>query len=183
MAYLIDVVTGNDLTPDQENFVNVWSSEYFDHVAVSRDLKKASVHWRLFLTVDGELASHVALTEFLVIIDDREQYSGAVGGLLTARTKMGKGYGNHLMDAAESFIFERLAFESAILFCLPDLVRFYAHRGWNRIQTPVTLEQSTGTVTWPESVMTLRGQPPISADSVIHVPKQPQKSQERQPAA
>jgi hypothetical protein len=177
MSSLIDVATGNDLTSDQEKFVNVWSKEYFDHVAVSRDLKKASVHWRLFLTVDGELTGHVALTEFMVIIDGREQSCGAVGGLLTARTKMGKGYGNQLMDAAETFIFERLAFESAILFCLPDLVPFYGHRGWTTIQTPVTLEQSAGIITWPESVMTLRGQPVISADSIIHVPKQPQKNQ------
>jgi len=168
----IAVIKGNNVTNDQKDFVNLWSKEYFGEVAVAQGLKKAPVHWRLFLSHEDSLVSHVALTEFKVAVDDKELVvSGAVGGLLTAKSLMGNGYGNALMDQAEKHIFEELGLDFGILFCLAELVPFYERRGWKLVTKPVTLAQKSGSITWSESVMVLTSDQTL-ADSTFHVPFQ-----------
>jgi len=86
---------------------------------------------------------------------------------------MGKGHATRLLDEAESFIFERLAFRFGILFCLPALVPFYARRGWMQLRIPVTLEQRHGIATWSEAAMILSRGNDVSPDPLVHVPIQP----------
>ena len=57
------------------------------------------------------------------------------------------------MDYAEEFILNELHLPFAILFCLPELESFYVKREWKSLDIPVTLQQSNGSATWPESVM------------------------------
>jgi len=40
------------------------------------------------------------------------------------------------MDRAEAFIFTELNLSTGILFCLPELVPFYAKRGWSLVENP-----------------------------------------------
>jgi len=99
----VDLAKGNDLSASQKVFVNHWSEVYFGTLATSQDIDQAPVHWRLFLRDANGFVSHVALTEFRIEVDGREQKTAAVGGLLTAQDAMGKGYANQLMDVAEEF--------------------------------------------------------------------------------
>ena len=171
MNQKIHVVRGNEVTQKEEGFINLWSQEYFGEVAVSRGLKKAPVHWRIFLSDGGKLVSHVALTEFTIEVNGCTQVAGAVGGLFTDKKIMGQGYGNKLMDYAEQYIFEQLDLKMGILFCLSSLVPFYSSRQWDLVDSPVTLAQKTKNVTWGESVMTLSREA-VASDMSIHVPRQ-----------
>ncbi|HBJ86240.1 MAG TPA: hypothetical protein DDZ88_20725 [Verrucomicrobiales bacterium] len=166
----LDIIRGDDVTPAQAEFINRWNQLYFGEVAVAQGLAKAPVHWRLLLRDDKCLLSHVALTEMTVELDGRCVNCGAVGGLFTPRNFQGKGYATALMDRAEAFIFAELKLTPGILFCLAELVPFYARRGWSLVERPVTLEQANGMVTWGAAVMLLSADRSQHGQHRIHVP-------------
>lgn len=172
----VEAVRGDALSQAQVDFVHVWSKEYFGHVTAARDLKKATVDWCLFLTAGGELVSHVALSEMSIVVGDQRRKAGAIGGLFTARPRIRRGFANVLMKHAETFTFRDLAADLGILFCLPQLVSFYARRGWRLVGTPVTLQQPGGIVTWTEAVMVLPPNGETWNEQIIHVPSQSRRS-------
>ena len=178
----LDVVVGNNMTSEQEAFINHWSQHYFGAVAVSRGLSKAPVHWRLILRSKQQQLSHVALTEMDIEIDGVSKTVGAIGGLFTPSSLQNNGYGNALMDEAEVFIFDRLKLPSAILFCLDELVPFYARRRWSLLTLPVTLQQKDGVTIWGASVMVLTPEGDSQQHLLIHVPSQNRKQQSEQDA-
>lgn len=137
---------------------------------MSKGLAKAPVHWRLILRDDQGMASHVALTEMNIEMNGQPTKCGAVGGLFTPPHLQGRGFGNALMDRAEEFIFDRLKFSMGTLFCLPELVPFYAKRGWSLVDQPVTLEQKNNVVTWGAAVMLLSADHAQKGHHSIHVP-------------
>jgi hypothetical protein len=74
------------------------------------------------------------------------------------------------MDRAERYLFEDLSLSLGILFCLDELVPFYAKRGWSLVEHPVTLEQSKGVVTWGAAVMLLNIERTPAGNHSIHLP-------------
>jgi hypothetical protein len=172
MTSIIEAVRGDSLSRSHAEFVQVWTEDYFGHVPATRDLEKASVDWCLFLTSGGKLVGHVALSKMSILLDDQIRVAGAIGGLFTARPEMRQGFANLIMDRAEEFIFRDLGVDLGILFCLPELVPFYARRRWALVGVPVTLEQTTGVVTWSEAVMVLPPNGESWSDKKIHVPSQ-----------
>lgn len=166
----IDIIQGNDLTFAQEQFINQWNQHYFGHVAVAKGVAKAPVHWRLLLRDAESLLSHVALTEMAVELDGQTQLCGAVGGLFTPPELQDRGHASALMDRAEAFIFDEIKLSTGILFCLPELVPFYARRSWSVVEGAVTLEQSSGVVTWGAAVMLLAADRGQHGRHRIHVP-------------
>jgi len=173
--YEFDLIAGDDMTPTQEEFINHWSQFYFGNVAVSRGLAQAPVHWRLILRDGADLLSQVGVTELDLKIDGHLQRAGALGALFTPTNLKKNGYGNALLDHAEEFIFGTLNLPMGILFCLPELVPFYARRSWSLITQPVTLEQKSGVTTWAAAAMVLFQNRVQSGDHVIHMPIQTRK--------
>lgn len=174
MSVQIEIISQGELSGDYARFAEKWSRIYFQpESSVGDEHQLAGVHWRLFLRSGDELVSHVGLTEYLIMLDGRPEYVGAVGGLFTQRNAMGKGHASRLMDEAEAFIFGRLAFRFGILFCLAALVPFYARRGWVQLRTSVTLEQQRGLATWPEATMIFSRENKPSPSALVHVPIQP----------
>lgn len=169
-VYECDIISGNSVTLEQEQFVNHWYQRYFGQVAVAKGLNHAPVHWRLILRNGEALLSHIALTELTVEMNGELKRVGAVGGLFTPTHLQGLGYGTSIMDRAEEFIFERLKLSVAILFCLPELVTFYTKRRWSLVTSPVTLEQKTGPIIWGAAVMLLSVDRSQSGNHHIHVP-------------
>lgn len=168
--YHFDVIHEDDATLPQEQFINYWNQHYFGEVAVSKGLTKAPVHWRLILRDDQGMASHVALTEMNIEMNGQPTKCGAVGGLFTPLQLQGRGYGSALTSRAEAFIFDRLELSMGILFCLPELVPFYAKRGWSLVDQPVTLEQKNGVVTWGAAVMIVSADRAQKGHHSIHIP-------------
>jgi GNAT superfamily N-acetyltransferase len=166
----IDLIRGNEVTPAQAEFINHWNQHYFGEVAVAKGLAKAPVHWRLLLRDDACPLCHVAITEMKVELDGHRVPCGAVGGLFTPTELQGMGYATALMDRAEAFIFDDLELSMGILFCLPELVPFYASRGWSLVEEAVTLEQGPRVVTWGASVMLLAADRSQHGRHHIHVP-------------
>lgn len=166
----IDIIRGNEVTPAQEQFINHWNQHYFGEVAVAKGLAKAPVHWRLLMRDDHCLLSHVAITEMTVELDGHRVACGAVGGLFTPPELQGRRYATSLMDRAEAFIFGELKLTMGILFCLPELVPFYARRGWSWVEEAVTLEQANGVAPWGAAVMLLTADRSQPGRHRIHVP-------------
>ena len=169
-VHYLEVVRGDEVTPDQEAFINQWNQHFFGQVGISRGLKQAPVHWRLFWRDDQTLHSHVALTELEIELDDQPMTVGAFGGLFTPPHLQGRGFATTLMDQAEVFVFDHLKLPLGLLFCLPELVPFYTARHWTNVTRPVTLEQETSTVTWGGAVMIMNPDRVQNALSKIHVP-------------
>ncbi len=168
--YHLEVIEGNDLSAEQEEFINYWNQHYFGEIAVAKGLAKAPVHWRLILSEDRNLLSHVALTGMKIELNVERIKVGAVGGLFTPPELQGRGHATALMDHAEDFLFDRLELPACILFCLPELVPFYTRRGWSLVEGPVTLQQKTGVVTWGAAAMLLNANQGQSVNHTIHVP-------------
>ncbi|MDF1739619.1 MAG: GNAT family N-acetyltransferase [Verrucomicrobiales bacterium] len=175
----IDVVRGQDVTPEQQEFISYWTHLYFKDVTVCNDKKAAPVHWRLMLRNEGEILSQVAITELEIEIDGQKVTAGSIGGLLTPTHLQGNGHANSLMERAEKFIFTDLNLPMGILFCLPGLVPFYARRGWTPITRPVTLQQKCGPVEWGAEVMVLERGEHLIGDRSIHVPNQTKTKSEQ----
>lgn len=167
----VEIVGGAETTPAQNAFVDHWDRHYFGGLTVGKGLTKPPVHWRLFLREGGNLLAHVAITELVVELDGTAATLGAVGGLFTPAHLQGKGYGNTVMERAEQFIWKDLKRPAAILFCLPQLVPFYARRHWHRVAHPVTLQQNDGTVTWDAEVMLRWPDGSQHLTRSIHVPR------------
>lgn len=182
MPYDIDVVRGHEVTPEQQDFINYWTHAYFGDVAVCKDKKAAPVHWRLMLRNDGEILSQVAITELDIEIDGRKVTAGSIGGLLTPTHLQGNGHANSLMDRAEEFIFTDLNLPMGILFCLSELVPFYAKRGWMSLTRPVTLQQKRGPIEWDAEVMVLGHREQLNGNLSIHVPNQTKTKSEQEAA-
>lgn len=172
MTYDIAVVPGDSVPPEQQEFINHWSHSYFGDVSVSKDRKSAPVHWRLLLQSDGNLLSHVAISELAIELDGQRLIAGSIGGLLTPTHLQGKGYASALMDRAEEFIFADLKLSMGILFCLSALVPFYARRGWIQVTRPVTLQQQSGSIEWGAEVMVFGPNEQRTGNHSIHVPNQ-----------
>jgi GNAT superfamily N-acetyltransferase len=183
MSLQTEIINKEALSGERERFVEKWSRIYFQSGFTNRGEEQlATVHWRFFLSSGDELVSHVGLTEYLLVLDGRPEYVGAIGGLFTKDGAMGRGHASRLMDQAETFIFERLGFRFGILFCLPALVPFYARRGWVRLRIPVTLEQRQSIATWPEAAMIFSRGNQVSPDALVHVPIQPRTRVSPDPA-
>lgn len=173
--YDLDIIHRDEVTPEQEGFINHWSQAYFGEAAITKRLSSAPVHWRLILRDGEKMVSQVAVTELEVDFDGTRLTVGAIGGLFTPEKFQGRGYANALMDRAEDFIFMKLEFPFGILFCLPALVPFYAKRRWTEIAGPVTLEKNHGNHTWGAATMILFPDRTQTGDHSVHVPNQPKR--------
>ena len=172
MNFDIDIVQGNKVTPEQREFITYWTNTYFGDLVVCKDAKLAPVHWRLILRRDCDILSQVAITELSIEIDGTSMTAGSIGGLLTPTHLQGKGFASALMDRAEEFIFTDLNLPIGILFCLSELVPFYAKRGWTKVSRVVTLQQSQGVIEWGAEVMLFGRGERHTGDHSIHVPNQ-----------
>lgn len=172
-GYEFALISGNDVSLEQETFINRWTQTYFGEVTVSRGLSTAPVHWRWILSCQGEMVSHVAITELEIDFDGRRLTAGAVGALFTAIEFQGSGCANVLMDRAEEHIFSGLELPFGILFCLPALVPFYAKRQWTEIARPVSLQQVSGDRMWGAATMIVSPDKTQTGEHSIHVPNQP----------
>lgn len=168
---MIEVIAEADLTAEQTEFAAFWTHKYFGHVSACQNRDQANVHWRMFVRDNGELVSHLSLTELAVQLDDSVLNAGSIGSVFTVKSRLGEGFANQLMDYAEDFLLQQSEFPLAILFCLPELVPFYQQRDWQTVTVPVTLEQTSREVlTWGEECMILdRRTEPVSFER-LHVP-------------
>jgi GNAT superfamily N-acetyltransferase len=106
------------------------------------------------LAYDGEqIVGHADLTERVADFGGRDTWVVGIGGVMTAREYRGQGISSAILDRCEAFIVGPLQADYGMLFCAPDIVPFYARRGWLLVESPVTVEQPGQRFVWPYLTM------------------------------
>lgn len=115
----------------------------------------AKPDWRVLLLLEGAPVSHVKITEGTALVGGDVRKLAGVGGVMTLQAYRKQGFAARLLDRAEDFIFSELDADLGWLFCLEELVPYYARRGWRLVEEPVTVEQPSAPLVWPEKAMAL----------------------------
>lgn len=115
----------------------------------------AKPDWRFILLLDGAPVSHVKVTEGTALVGGDVRRLAGIGGVMTLPAFQKRGFASRLLDRAEEFIFSELGADLGWLFCLQELVPYYARRGWRLVEAPVTVEQPSGPLVWPREAMAL----------------------------
>lgn len=115
----------------------------------------AKPDWRFILLLDGVPVSHVKVTEGKGLIGSNVRKLAGIGGVMTLPAFQQQGFASRLLDRAEDFIFSEVGADLGWLFCLEELVPYYARRGWRLVEAQVTVEQPSGSLVWPEKAMAL----------------------------
>ncbi|HEV8721400.1 MAG TPA: GNAT family N-acetyltransferase [Candidatus Binatia bacterium] len=146
------------LTHHERQLIGAWSNRFFgSHPLTARYTWTGieGVRFRV-LAYDGEeLVSHLRILERTARVDRKDVLVGGLGAVMTAPERHGKGFAGLTLREAERLIFDELGAEIGFLFCLPELVPFYAKRRWQLIECPVEMLQPAGNVVWPECAMLL----------------------------
>ncbi|HEY9422237.1 MAG TPA: GNAT family N-acetyltransferase [Thermoanaerobaculia bacterium] len=111
--------------------------------------------WRFILLLDRVPVSHVKVTEGIGLVGGEVRKLAGIGGVMTLPAFQRHGFASRLLDRAEDFIFYELGRDLGWLFCLEELVPYYARRGWRLVEAQVTVEQPSGSLVWPEKAMAL----------------------------
>ncbi|MEI6403719.1 MAG: GNAT family N-acetyltransferase [Actinomycetota bacterium] len=130
-------------------------------------------HW--FAAI--EQSEIVAVTGLLfreVLVDGRPVQVAGIGGVATDSSHRNRGSASRLVDAALRFTRDRSIASFGLLQCTPDLVPFYAARGWRHMPESLVCRQSDGdtykspelpmlielgSASWPTGVIDMNGLP------------------------
>ncbi len=115
-----------------KNFlINIFSDHdgYEKSVYTNPDLDSC-----VLMYLDNRFIGHVGITKRIVDHKSREYLVGGIGDVAIDKKLQGKGLGKILMKEVEKQL--RLDnYDLGVLFCHPDLDKFYASCGWKKKET------------------------------------------------
>jgi len=109
-------------------------------------LKTAHADFRVLVTHDGELVSHVGLFLRVCDWDGRRVQVGGIGGVATAGRQRGLGFASAGMKAAVSSLARDHDVDFGLLFCEDHNIPFYRGLGWRAFNGPIYAEQPEGRI-------------------------------------
>jgi GNAT superfamily N-acetyltransferase len=130
-----------------------WGEDIFG--ADELNLSWRAKDWHFLIYEDGEPVSHAAVLKHTVAVGEKPVVVGGVGGVVTHERAQGKGYARTLMRKVADFLENEWRVEAGLLFCLPRMIPFYESLGWQLVEEPVFIEQPSGAIKSPMSVMVL----------------------------
>ena len=129
-------------------------------------------HW--FVAIErSEIVAVAGLLFRDVLVDGRSVEVAGIGGVATDSSHRNRGLASRLVDAALRFARESST-SFGLLQCTPDLVAFYAVRGWRLVPESLLCRQSDGgtyrspelpmaielgSASWPDGVIDMNGLP------------------------
>lgn len=115
-----------------------------DHLAISWAPKDRHV----LLFEDGQLVAHAGYLLIEVQADGMGIPGVGLGSVMVRRPMRGHGIGPRLVQETTSRM-SAVGRSFALLFCRDVRLRFYERMGWQRVLTPVTVEQQEGPIVMP----------------------------------
>lgn len=117
------------------------------------------LQWRptethIFVCASGKKLCHVGVVAQTIEIGGNSVGVAGIGGVLARSESRGRGYGRIGMGAAEDFARREMGVKFMLLFCRPQLQRWYELLGWGKLSSPVWVEQPRGEVLHPLVSMT-----------------------------
>ena len=109
-------------------------------------LATAHADFRVLVTHDGELVSHVGLFIRSCDWDDRTVHVGGIGGVVTAAPQRGLGFASAGMRTAVKTLQQEHDVDFGMLFCEDHNIAFYRALGWQPFSGTVFAEQPEGRI-------------------------------------
>ena len=101
----------------------------------------APVDWITRLFADGQLVSHVSITDRICDAGGKSVRIGGIGGVSTLPEYRGRGYATLLMQKSAAFMRQDMQVDFGLLFCGAKMEPFYHQLGWQRIDAQVYYNQ------------------------------------------
>ena len=111
--------------------------------------------YRVVVYREEEPVSLVKIIDRTGLVDGQSTKIGGVAAVVTLPEHRAKGYATLALQEAEKTIFEAVAAQLGLLFCVADLVPFYSRQRWEQVQCPVQFDQPSGKTVWPHCTMIL----------------------------
>ncbi len=151
----VDIVVraDGDLTPeDRRNIAELVAELDADTEGYIWATKR---DWRVLVTVDGQLAGHVAVTERTGAVGGQQVKLAGISDVETAPRWRGRGLARAAMARAAALMRDELHADFGLLLCKPWLVPFYERLGWQAAAGPTVFDQPGGKATYHLSTMVL----------------------------
>ena len=100
-------------------------------------------HW-FFVVERSEVVAVTGLLFREVLVGGRPVTVAGIGGVATDIRHRNRGCARHLIDTALRFAHDQGGAPFGLLQCTPDLVPFYAERGWRQVPDSLVCRQSDG---------------------------------------
>lgn len=140
MDPVVEVKASDDLTEKERKDVDTVLHETFGRFA--QHYEWASDDWHILVSVNGELVSHVQIIERTGSVNGQPVTLGGIGGVVTLPDWQGNGLGRRAMEAAASFMKDKLGVEFGLLGCGGEGIRdnFYSKLGWQDVEGPMVFD-------------------------------------------
>jgi GNAT superfamily N-acetyltransferase len=145
------IVETDSLTEEQRQHLFYFEDDVFS-------LASYALQWepkvRFFQVYEsGKLVANAGLVGRTVMAGGHSLSVAGLGSVVCRPEARGKGHARAAVTAAIQHARDSMKAPFGMLFCLPRLVPFYERMGWARLDEPVLIEQSAGTVRSPLEVM------------------------------
>ncbi|MCY4070529.1 MAG: GNAT family N-acetyltransferase [Chloroflexi bacterium] len=125
--------------------------------------------WSIMIRgVDGQLVSHVGVVTRLCLCDDKETLIGGIGGVKTHPSQRGKGYAGAGLRRAIEFLQGEMAVDMSLLFCGPQMRRYYRRFGFTSFVGDLLVRQDREKTLFPrDEVMVMPVMKPLPQCAVL----------------
>lgn len=151
----VELLGADELTPAQQRAVEELGGGELDVHPMLARLEWAPDHWRVLVSVDGEVVSGLKLVEREISVGGARVMVVGVGDVATRTAWRRRGLASLALARAGEFICGGASDRYGLLFCAPGLVGFYGRLGWKRIAAPAFVQAPWGRVQFPEETMVL----------------------------
>jgi GNAT superfamily N-acetyltransferase len=143
----------DSLTDAEQQKLFGWGEDIFN-------VRPLTLHWRHkdvhFVVYDnGEPLSHAGILKHSVKVNGEPVSVAGLGGVVTIPEAQGKGFARQLVLQAMRFAEAEWEVDAGLLFCRPQMVKYYEAIGWHLVESQVVIEQPGGHIHSPLHVMVL----------------------------
>jgi GNAT superfamily N-acetyltransferase len=151
---MVEVIRqAESLTDEEKQRLFGWGEDIFGVGTFNLSWRPKDLHFLLYS--GGEPVSHVGILKHVVTVNAESVTVGGVGGVVTVPEAQKKGFARRLMQHTAKFFEREWKVAGGLLFCLPEMVAYYEALGWQRLESPVLIEQPNGKIASPLRVMVL----------------------------
>lgn len=149
----MEIKQADALTDAEQQKLFGWGENIFG-------VQPLTLHWRhkdvRFLVYEkGELVSHAGILKHVVSVNGEPVLVAGLGGVVTVPEAQRHGFARQLVQHAMRFAEGEWKVDAGLLFCRPQMVKYYEALGWQVVKSPVMIEQPGGNIPSPLHVMVL----------------------------
>jgi len=140
---------GQELLEELTNSIN----DQFGSVPIVKETEWSTPDWSIIYFDEGNIAAFLNIVMRQVKFDDAHHAVGGLNNLITKKEYRKKGLGSQLVRRANTFILDEMNCDFGLLLCADELVRYYTHLDWVKVDCPVYFQQPGGKKLWQANTM------------------------------